>query len=91
MNTPGNITIHYEVSVNGLQYTYTVQPFELTNALGTVVATLTEYKLTGSAGHTMSLYKTKDGNWYEIKQSDSPLKNALITALKSAIDRLEQG
>jgi hypothetical protein len=91
MNTPGKITTTQEVSVNGLRYTYTIQPFEATNALGAITAILTEYKLSGSAGDTISLYKTKEGNWYEIKQSDSPLKNALMTSLKSAIDKLETG
>lgn len=89
MNTPGTITNQQEVSVNGLYYTYTIQPFEATNALGAVTAVLTEYKLSGSAGDTIFLYKTKEGSWYDIKQPDSSLKNALMTALKSAIDKLD--
>jgi hypothetical protein len=89
MNSPVNIITQQEVSVNGLRYTYTIQPYEATNALGAVMATLTEYRLTGSAGDTISLYKTKDGSWYEVKQSDSPFKNSIMLALKSAIDKLE--
>lgn len=89
MNTP--ITNQQEVIVNGLRYSYTIEPFEATNALGAVTAILTEYKLSGSAGDSISLYKTKEGSWYEMQQSGSPLKNAIILDLKSAIDRLEEG
>ncbi len=87
--TPGSIT-NQQVSVNGLLYSYTIQDAQITNALGTVIATLTEYKLTGSAGDLISLYRTHEGNWYDLKQSDSPFKNAIMVALKTAIDQKEK-
>ena len=82
------ITLH-EVSVNGLLYTYSIKPVDITNALGAVMGTLTEYNLSGSAGDNILLYRTKEGNWYDMKQSGSAFKNAMIQALKSAIDKLE--
>ena len=87
---PGSIITSQQVAVNGLFYTYTIQDAAITNALGTVIATLTEYKLTGSAGDTISLFRTTEGNWYDMKQSDSPFKNAIMAALKTAIDQKEK-
>jgi len=87
--TPQQIIIQHQVSVNGLLYTYSIKPVDITNALGAVMGTLTEYNLSGSAGDNILLYRTKEGNWYDMKQSGSPFKNAMIQALKSAIDKLE--
>jgi hypothetical protein len=87
---PGSIITSQQVSVNGLLYSYTIQDAQITNALGAVIATLTEYKLSGSAGDTISLYRTSEGNWYDLKQSDSPFKNAIMMALKTAIDQKEK-
>ena len=87
--TPQQIITHHEVSVNGLTYTYSIQPVDITNALGAVMGTLTEYNLSGSAGDNILLYRTKEGNWYDMKQPGTPFKNAIMQALKSAIDKLE--
>jgi len=87
---PDSIITHQQISVNGLLYSYTIQNSEITNALGAVIAILTEYKLSGSAGDNISLYRTKEGNWYDLKQSDSPFKNAIMAALKTAIDQKEK-
>jgi hypothetical protein len=84
---PGSIITSQQVSVNGLLYNYTIQDAQITNAVGVVIATLTEYKLSGSAGDSISLYRTKEGNWYDMKQTDSPFKNAIMVALKTAIDQ----
>ncbi len=86
---PRQIITQQQVSVNGLLYTYSIKPVDIPNALGTVMATLTEYELSGSAGDTILLYRTKEGNWYDMKQSGSAFKNAMMQALKSAIDKLE--
>ena len=86
---PQQIITQHEVSVNGLLYTYSIKPVDITNALGAVMATLTEYNLTGSAGDNILLYRTKEGNWYDMKQPGSAFKNAIMQALKSAIDKLE--
>ena len=87
---PSSIITSQQVSVNGLLYSYTIQDAQITNALDTVIAILTEYKLTGSAGDSISLYRTKEGNWYDMKQSDSLFKNAIMVALKTAIDQKER-
>jgi hypothetical protein len=87
---PNSIISDQQISVNGLVYNYTIQDAEITNALGAVMAILTEYKLSGSAGDSISLYRTKEGNWYEMKQSDAPFKNAMMATLKTAIDRKEK-
>ena len=88
--TPNSISTSQQVSVNGLHYSYTIQDAEITNALGIVIATLIEYRLSGSAGDSISLYRTSEGNWYDMKQSDSPFKNAIMLALKTAIDQKER-
>ncbi len=88
--SPDKTITKQEVSVNGLVYSYTIGTAEITNALGAVMGILTEYRLIGNAGDTISLYKTEEGNWYELKQSDSPLKNAIMMGLKSAIDEKEK-
>lgn len=87
---PGSIITSQQVSVNGLLYSYIIQDAQITNALGAVIATLTEYKLSGSAGDSISLYKTSEGNWYDMKQADSLFKNAIMVALKTAIDQKEK-
>lgn len=87
---PNSIITSQQVSVNGLLYSYIIQDAQINNALGAVIATLTEYKLSGSAGDSISLYKTSEGNWYDMKQTDSPFKNAIIVALKTAIDQKEK-
>jgi hypothetical protein len=87
---PNSIISGQQISVNGLVYNYTIQDAEITNALGAVMAILTEYKLSGTAGDSISLYRTKEGNWYDMKQSDSPFKNAIMAALKTTIDEKEK-
>lgn len=87
---PDKIITEQQVAINGLVYSYSVGTAAITNPLGNVIATLTEYTLTGNAGDVITLYRTEEGNWYEMKQSDSPFKNAIMMALKSAIDEKEK-
>ena len=60
-------------------------------ALGTVIALLQQY--TFSAGDAMNkpaeykLYKTKEGNWYDVEQSGVLMEKNIIRMLKSAIDK----
>jgi hypothetical protein len=75
---------------DGSIYLYTVQPFELTNALDNSIAVLTEYsfsKKESSPSH--KLYKTKDGYWYEIGGAYSSKEYTILRALKLAIDSQE--
>ncbi|MDB5275712.1 MAG: hypothetical protein JWR61_667 [Ferruginibacter sp.] len=75
------------------QFFYTIKPYELINALGTVIASLQEYSFTQKepAGEAFScnLYKTKDGNWYDIEEATIAVEKKIIRMLKSAIDAKE--
>jgi hypothetical protein len=71
------------------QYSYTVQPFELTNILGAVVAVLDEYFITDSSSENYKLYKTKEGNWYDVNNVTLGNENRILGMLKIAIERLE--
>lgn len=48
------------------RFSYTIKQVEITNILGTAVAVLDEYFITNSAGENYRLYKTKEGNWYDM-------------------------
>ena len=75
------------------EYFYTVSPYEMTNALGSVVAILQEYtfKKMGETSelNPLKLYKTKEGNWYEINPSAPSLENNILRKLKTAINMQE--
>lgn len=72
------------------EYFYSVSPFEMTNVLGSVVAILQEYTFKKTDGtpepYPYKLYKTKEGNWYEINPSAPSLENNILRKLKNAID-----
>lgn len=67
-------------------YLYSVKPVEITNVLGAVIAVLEEYSVTGSKGENYKLYKTKEGNWYDIVDTIPVVNNPVLRALKLAID-----
>ncbi len=83
------ITLH-----NDQQYSYSMVPFEMTNALGHTVAVLQEYTITRISEDTdffsCRLYKTKEGNWYDINPSTPSPESNILRNLKTAIDRLEE-
>jgi len=72
---------------------YTIKPYELTNTLGNIIAVLQEYNFTkkdnDSDQFTCKLYKTKEGNWYDIEETKTVEKSAILRMLKSAIDTQE--
>jgi hypothetical protein len=68
------------------QFSYTIRQVEITNALGTAVAALDEYFITDSAGEIYRLYKTKEGNWYELTEESDTDRNTIIRSLKIALD-----
>jgi len=72
------------------QYFYTTTPFELTNPLGNVVAVLQEFvfmKDGESSGQSCyKLYKTKEGNWYDVPGKNPSASGDILRHLKSAID-----
>ena len=53
------------------QFYYTISPYELTNALGNIIAVLQEYNFIkndeNNGQFCCKLYRTKEGNWYDIE------------------------
>ena len=77
---------------NSLFY-YTIKPYELTNALGNIIAVLQEYTFTkkeeNNEQFSCKLYRTKEGNWYDIEVTKITTEKGIIRLLKSAIDAKE--
>ncbi|MGF2412282.1 hypothetical protein [Ferruginibacter sp.] len=77
---------------NSLFY-YTITPYELTNALGNIIAVLLEYNFTDKDDNAVQffckLYKTKEGNWYDIEEAKIGTEKSILRMLKSAIDAKE--
>jgi len=75
------------------QFYYTISPYELTNALGSIIAVLQEYNFTkkedSNGQFFCKLYKTKDGNWYDIEEAKMFAEKGILRMLKSAIDATE--
>jgi hypothetical protein len=75
------------------QFYYTVTPFELNNPWGNVIAILQEYNFTkkddNNGQFSCKLYKTKEGNWYDIEVAKITIEKGIIRLLKSAIDAKE--
>ena len=71
-------------------YYYAIRPFEMKNVLGAVVAVLNEYLFTNSqTSETYKLYRTKEGNWYEISNS-IPVENIpILRELKTVMNTME--
>ena len=75
---------------DGGHYFYAIQPFEMKNMLGAVVAVLNEYLFTKSeTSETYKLYRTKEGNWYEISNSFSVENIPVLRELKTVITMME--
>lgn len=75
------------------QFYYTIKPYELTNALGNIIAVLQEYNFTkkddNNEDFSCKLYKTKEGNWYDIAETNFFIEKTILRMLKSAIDAKE--
>jgi hypothetical protein len=75
------------------RFYYTITPYELKNSLGNVVAMLQEYDFTKkedtSTPFNFKLYKTKEGNWYDIEEAGTITEKTTLRMLKSAIDSKE--
>lgn len=76
------------------QFYYTIKPYELTNALGNVIAVLQEYNFAKKDDNTgqfsCKLYRTKEGNWYDIEEANTAGNTTILRALKLAIDSNEK-
>ena len=75
------------------EFYYTITPYELTNALGNIIAVLQEYNFTKKDDNNgqifCKLYKTKEGNWYDIEEAKILTEKGILRMLKSAIDAKE--
>jgi hypothetical protein len=94
-STLTNVATNKIVLEDKSQYFYSIEPFELNNVLGNVVAVLQEYNFTkyddNSSSFSCKLYKTKEGNWYEISEVGSSAEYNILRSLKTAIDIQEEG
>ena len=94
MNTTLNTTYSSQVIVEDkYQFNYHVQPYELTNALGHMIAVLQEYnfiKTDDVNGQLFGkLYRTNEGNWYDLEEAKILSEKNILRMLKSAIDAKE--
>ena len=82
------LTVENKESIlgDGTQFLYTIKQVEITNILGAAVAVLDEYSITNSAGVNYKLYKTKDGNWYDLPEANTGIAKSILLALKLKID-----
>lgn len=53
------------------QYFYSTNPVEICNSPVAVMATLLEYSISNNTSQNFKLYKTKEGNWYDIREANS--------------------
>lgn len=75
---------------NNTVFYYTQKPYQFFNALGNVADILTEYHFVNvEAGFSSHLYKTSEGNWYDLGEPDFKASNQIIHLLKAAIDAQE--
>lgn len=77
---------------DGNSYAYTTVFVNAENPLGIVKATLKEYTLYKIAETELligKLYKTKEGNWYDMP-GNTPINPLLRTMIKMAIDESEK-
>ena len=72
---------------------YTIKPYELTNALGNIIAVLQEYNFTknddNNGQFSCKLYRTKEGNWYDIEETKIGTEKGILRLLTSAIGAKE--
>ena len=72
-------------------YFYTIKPFEITSILGNVIAVLDKYIFVSTEQKNETelykLYRTKEGNWYDIAETKSAIENTILRSLKSAMER----
>lgn len=76
---------------NGNCFLYSIQSFEMKNFLGAVVAILDEYSFTkkGTA-ETFKLFRTKEGNWYDLDENKDTTQTQLFLEIKTAIGMYEK-
>jgi len=88
-----NLLSNQIIIENNSKFYYTIKPYELSNALGNRIAVLQEYdfmKRDDSREQPfVKLYKTTEGNWYDIEDIKPVSEKKILRLLKSAIDAKE--
>lgn len=76
---------------DGSCYLYTTLPYEMKNVLGAVVALLNEYSfIKKGTSETFKLYRTKEGNWYNLGENTYTTQTQLFLEIKTAISVFEK-
>lgn len=76
---------------DGNCFLYTIQPYEMKNVLGAVVALLDEYSFTRKGtSETFKLYRTNEGNWYDFDENKDAVKTILLLAIKHTFATSEE-
>jgi hypothetical protein len=76
---------------DGKKYFYTIKSYDAKNPLGIIKQTLKEYsfyKVDSSENLIGKLYRTEDGNWYDLP-TDTSISIILATFLKMAVEESE--
>ncbi len=68
------------------EFFYVISPFEITNALGVILAVLDEYFITNKGGDVFKLYKTNEGNWFDFPGINASDNSTFLRQLKVALD-----
>ncbi len=72
---------------------YTIKPYELKNPLGHIAAILQEYNFINKEDKdsviSYTLYKTKEGYWYDLEDNTSSPDQNMARMLKAAINEKE--
>ncbi len=69
------------------EFFYFIRPFEITNALGVIIAILDEYFITNKDGDIFKLYKTNEGNWFDLPDVNASDNYSVLRQLKVALDK----
>lgn len=89
-----DIKTEHVVLQDNSEFFYTIKPVEITNVLGNVIAVLDEYIFVSakqnSEKESYKLYRTKEGNWYDIAEVNFVGNIIILRALKLAIDNKQQ-
>lgn len=69
---------------------YNISPYEMRNALGVVIAELDEYSFTkNDSVENYKLYRTKEGNLYDLTNSENTGDYRILRGLKTVFDSMQ--
>ena len=92
---PGSSQMQELVISGGSRFYYSIGSFELINVVGAIAAVLKAYYFFTENQEALSplftLYKTEEGNWYDMPAEPFGRASLILWQLKSAIDSKEAG